>query len=365
MSNFFHDIGQATNKLLRTLGQEPGRAMNEAGRHVTESIESVTKATKDGGVFGALFAAADKFSPGNVVAGLVDAVIPGRDLPQPLADGISAAANGLLSASPAGLPLALLSLVDGFQALGGLLSGGRESAQRMQTPERPSDAASRGAPFVEGRIVVRGGGLSGEGRLGDLTWVRPGAGFGTDVRGIDGRGLGIDDGARAGRARLARLERDLDRADAEIDRILRNPHLSFEDMVFLLMRAIIKQSQAEVKIGLQSEKNGRDAARRAERTERQSIQAEEAAIGRERAALAMRGGQGVDGAMARLAERQTAVNARRETFGAAVGEASESRQERFEELKQAMQKISEMQQALSNILNSLHQTAMNTIGNIR
>ena len=37
----------------------------------------------------------------------------------------------------------------------------------------------------------------------------------------------------------------------------------------------------------------------------------------------------------------------------------------IEELKNALQKIGEMQTALSNIMNALHQTAMNAIGNIR
>jgi len=44
---------------------------------------------------------------------------------------------------------------------------------------------------------------------------------------------------------------------------------------------------------------------------------------------------------------------------------NDSRAEQFEVIKNAMQKLTEMQQALSNILNTMHQTAMNTIGNIR
>jgi hypothetical protein len=364
MSNFFNDIGQATNKLFSAIGKEPGRALNEAGRHATESIDAVTRSVEKGGVFGGLFAAADKFSPGNMFAGLVDAVVPGRDLPQPLADGISAGVNGLLGAFVP--PLQIMALVDGFQAIGGLFASGTGAGQRMQSPERPEVASRRSSlvnPGSERHLVA--GAIVDVGRLPGLVGVRVGGGFGFDDPGFDGRGVGVDDAARAGRARLARLERDLDRADAEIDRVLQNPNLSFEDMVFLLMRAIIKQSQTEVKVGLQSEKNSRDVARRAERAEREAIQAEESSIARERAAATRTGGKAAEGAMARLAERQTAVNARRESFGASVSESSESRQERFEELKQAMQKVAEMEQALSNILNTLHQTAMNTIGNIR
>ena len=45
--------------------------------------------------------------------------------------------------------------------------------------------------------------------------------------------------------------------------------------------------------------------------------------------------------------------------------ASDSRQLKMEELKNLMQKLQQMQQALSNVLNSMHQGAMNSIRNIR
>ena len=43
----------------------------------------------------------------------------------------------------------------------------------------------------------------------------------------------------------------------------------------------------------------------------------------------------------------------------------DSRQMMMEELKNMMQKLQQMQQALSNVLNSMHQGAMNSIRNIR
>ena len=45
--------------------------------------------------------------------------------------------------------------------------------------------------------------------------------------------------------------------------------------------------------------------------------------------------------------------------------ASDSRQLKMEELKNLMQKLQQMQQALSNVLNSMHQGSMNAIRNIR
>ncbi|MBM4283015.1 MAG: hypothetical protein FJ137_20425 [Deltaproteobacteria bacterium] len=366
MSNFFQDLGNATQNLFRAVGREPGRALNEAGRHVTASIDAVTKSVEQGGIFAGVFTAADKFSVGNVAAGLVDAVIPGRDLPQPLADGISAGVNAF-----AGGSFALLSLVDAFQALGGVMGGhagsARAAGQKSQTPERPADVARRDSlPSLDGICKqIEVGVTVDPGRLVDRVVRRPDGGFGSDIPDLSGGGRG-DDVARAGRRRLVQLERDLRQADAEIDRILKNPNLCFEDMVFLLMRALVKQSQLEVKVGLQSEKNDRDIARGAERAERRSLQDAESALARDRARISgMADGADKNRALADLGTRQTSFNARRETFTADVGAATESRQERFEELKQAMQKITEMQQALSNILNTLHQTAMNTIGNIR
>jgi hypothetical protein len=367
MSDFFGNLGKATNNLFQAIGKESGRIVNEAGRHMTESIDEVAKQTQKGGLFMGAATAADKLSPGNFIAGAVDSVIPGEDLPQPLVDGISAAGNlvaaGLVG-GPFGAVFGVMAVVDGFQAIAGTGAGSAAAdvkasgGQRMQTPESPSEASARRgfevripAELLRRGVVVdtiRGGGWA-DGGLEDV--------------GIGGR---AEDPARAGRDRLRKMEADARKVDAEIEKILRNPNLSFEDMVFLLMRALIKQSNLEVKAELQAEKNSRTSARAAESTERKALQAEEQSISRERAQLmAQPAGAERDGKLAKLAEKQTALASRRENFSSGLNEASESRQERFEQLKEAMQKISEMEQALSNIMNSLHQTAMNAIGNIR
>ena len=52
------------------------------------------------------------------------------------------------------------------------------------------------------------------------------------------------------------------------------------------------------------------------------------------------------------------INSELETNG-------ESRQMKMEELKQIMQRLSSMQQALSNVLNTMHQGSMNAVRNIR
>jgi hypothetical protein len=378
MSDFFGNLGKATNNLFNTIGKETTRIFDEAGRHVTESIDEITKQTAKGGLFMGAATAVDKLSPGNVLAGAVDSVIPGKDLPQPLVDGISAAGNiavGAVVGGPVGAVVGLIAAVDGLQAIGGAVVAGANGqaptdGQRMQTPEAPSDALARkehpvhvppkvpkttpdNAGLVIDIVVPGGGGWS----------AAPGVGEGD--HGIE-EGSGVRDEGRAGRERLKKIEADARKVDAEIEKILSNPNLSFEDMVFLLMRALIKQSNLEVKGELQAEKNSRSAARAAESKERTALQTEESSIAKAKSKLASSpAGAEREGALAKLGERQQALAARRENFATNTNEATESRQERFEELKQAMQKISEMEQALSNIMNALHQTAMNAIGNIR
>jgi hypothetical protein len=378
MNEFFHNLGNATNNLFKTVGKETERIVKEAGRHVTESIDEISKQTEKGGLFMGAATAVDKLSPGNILAGAVDSVIPGEDLPQPLVDGISAAGNlgaAVVVGGPVGAALGLVAAVDGLQALGGSAApGGVDGApanqgQRMQTPESPAEARARKDLHVKLPEHLRAPSKEGPRTtevLIDIV-VPPGGGWSHDGGdGIDGVDDGARDTSRAGRDRLRKIEKDAQKVDAEIERILSNPNLSFEDMVFLLMRALIKQSNLEVKAELQAEKNSRSAARAADSKERTSLQSEETKLAKEKASLASKpAGAERDAALAKLGERQQTLASRRENFATGTNEAAESRQERFEELKQAMQKISEMEQALSNIMNALHQTAMNAIGNIR
>jgi hypothetical protein len=374
--NFLGNLIHAGSNLINTATREVGRALGEGARHVTESIDDVARGVQNGGIIGGLAVAVDEFSPGNIVAGVVDSIIPGKDLPKALVEGISAGANLMFAAlvPGAGLPAAVMATVDGVQALAALGEGGGAQqvkamgGQRMQTPESPVEARERCEHIGLGANERPPAGVRAEridgAKLREARERQTDGGFGDadHVPGTDSR----KSAGTKGRDRLHRMEKELARVDAEIDRILRNPNLSFEDMVFLLMRALIRQSQTEIKMGLQEEKNSRDAARAAEKKDRATIQSDEAALAKERAKVAgMEPGEQKDKAAAALAERQTTLSAKRENFTEGLREASESRQERFEELKEAMQKISEMQQALSNILNSVHQTAMNAIGNIR
>lgn len=405
--------------LWNTVVTETGRAAGEAGRLMTESINDIGRATQSGGVVGGTLQAFEEVSPGNFAAGAVDVLTgPGQLNPQ-LAAGIRGTVNFATSlipgVAPMAAPLQLQALKDAataFGLLGGTPQAGGPDAQRApgatrtQTPERPTEAAGRktGREALDAakerkqeakaearreliaaikekavdrmkekaqndRIAGLEERVSYLEQLAGVDETKPNGGYGppSDLTGgmitID---FGVTRPGKNGDPRLAKLEQDLAKADADIDKILSNPNLSFEDMIFMLMNAIIKQSQSEVKLGLADEKAARDVAKGGRDIERNAIKAEGSSIASEQVTIAkMAPGKEKDEATAALNVRKTNLDSRSESLSTNLGDATESRTERFEELKNAMNKITEMQQALSNILNNMHQTAMSTIGNIR
>jgi hypothetical protein len=412
MSSVKNDPAKALGNLWNSVVKEGARAAEEARKLVAESIDDIGKATTSGGAVGGALQAFEELSPGNFAAGLFDVLTGPDQLDPKLAAGIRGGVNlsvGALVPGP-GMLLQAQALKDAASALG-MLGGSPTSPPAGQAPvppqqqstESPSEAGRRtgGSPTsraewstekraridearAEARVKIetkaREANQNGriadlEGRVAHLEKLmgvqenKPGGGYGGNTDMSSGF-VTIDFGAakpgKNGDPRLAKLEQDLAKADADIDKILSNPNLSFEDMVFLLMSAVIKQSQAEVKIGLADEKAARDVAKGGRDVERNAIKAEGSSIAKEQTRISgMEAGPDKDRASAALNERKTKLDSRSESLTTSLGDASESRTERFEELKNAMNKLSEMQQSLSNILNTMHQSAMNTIGNIR
>lgn len=415
MSSVKNDPGKALAELWNGVMKEGGRAVGEAGKLVAESIDDISKATKSGGVVGGALQAFEELSPGNFAAGAVDVLTGRGELDPKLAAGIRGGVNLLVGAMVPGPGLllqaqALKDAAGAFGMLGGAPTsktsppaGQHPGATQQQSPERPSEAGQRTGGTPTGRaewstekrarieeakakakeeIKSKAREANQNGRIADLEGRvayleklmgvqenKPGGGYGPPSE-LAGGMITIDFGVtkpgKNGDPRLAKLEKDLAKADADIDKILSNPNLSFEDMIFMLMNAIIKQSQSEVKLGLADEKAARDVAKGGRDIERNAIKTEGSAIAKEQTRISgMEAGPDKDKASASLNERKTKLDSRSESLSTNLNDASESRAERFEELKNAMNKITEMQQALSNILNNMHQTAMSTIGNIR
>lgn len=564
--------------LWNSATKEMGRVAQEAQKHVTESINDIAKGVETGGFIGGAATALDKLSLGNIAVGALDSVIPGEDLPKPLAEGLSGVVN-LMSGNPMGY----VDVVQGFMALGKQQpnSQARQAApgqaqlavqpQRMQTPESPSEASRTWAPRLQTGLLqapVELGGafisrtpngvvVNGSGKADDISLdrqangsykltvngesmtlsardvrglvinggggddkivvdgnrVRVNGGSGNDVvvvngnnarasggsgndtvvvngdngrasggsgndrliangdnaRMIGGRGNdrliangdnarlvggrgnddlrlrgdngvafggkgndvlrergdgnrlvggpgndsriyehglrirdyfpfefpksfkdraidigtggftvndGLTDGLRdiadilqpgkeadATQKKLREMEKRAAEATAELDRILNNPDLGFEDMIFMLMGALMKQAQKDVK-AMTAETREQKAAFDKQKLElTQGVNAAESKVNELEAKV--RANPDDKEAAKQLGAAKSDLRKLGEERNEKVSEFNDSRQEQLEAIKNAMNKITEMQQTLSNILNSMHQTAMSTIGNIR
>jgi hypothetical protein len=387
MTKVDNPLGAAFGNVMKSIGNEAGRVVSEAQKHVTESFAEVAQAVESGGFVAGAVAAVDNFSLGNIVAGAVDSIIPGKDLPPILVEGISAVVN--ISTLNLG---AVIDIQQGMSALGGMLAKNAPSeGQKMQTPQSPSEAAAandrskwspeKRAAYESARDKIKaeirdkavannslvdraravadaGGGfaavqdvLSG---LGDASMF-----FGSAIADITKQGKAND----AAKKKLAEMEKQSSQATAELDKILNNPNLSFEDMVFLLMGALMRQSQTDVK-ALTKETRDAKATFDATKAElNQSFDAKEAKVLDLEAKL--RADPNDKDAAKQLGAAKSELRKASEERNDKFSEFNDSRQEQLEAIKNAMNKITEMQQSLSNILNSMHQTAMSTIGNIR
>ncbi len=398
--------------LWNTVVKETGRAAGEAGKLMSESINDIGKATESGGAVGGVLQAFEEISPGNFAAGAVDVLTgPGQLNPQ-LAAGIRGAVNFATSLVPGvgvmAAPLQLQALKDAataFGFLGGTPQAGGPDAQgapgatQTQTPERPTEAAGRktGREALDAakerkqeakaearreliaaikekavdrmkekaqndRIAGLEERVSYLEQLAGVDETKPNGGYG----GInDGFGA-IDFPALTGgdlRKGVGRLKDNINGADDEVSRLLNDPNLSFEDLIFALMNVFVKQQQKEVK-DMTKDLRGEKSTFDAEKTKsRAAIDAQENKISDLRGKVT-KNPQDAEAAK-QLGLEQTKLRGMTETFGDRQTEFSDSRQEKFEAIKNAMNKLTEMQQALSNILNNMHQTAMSTIGNIR
>ena len=411
MSSVKNDPGKALAELWNGVMKEGGRAVGEAGKLVAESIDDISKATKSGGVVGGALQAFEELSPGNFAAGAVDVLTGRGELDPQLAAGIRGGVNLLVGAMVPGPGLllqaqALKDAAGAFGMLGGAPTspasppaGQHPGATQQQSPERPSEAGRRTGGSPTGRaewstekrarieeakakakeeIKSKAREANQNGRIADLEGRvayleklmgvqenKPGGGYGgnTDVSGgfvtIDFSSLKGSDLRRG----VDRLKDNISGADDEISRILDNPNLSFEDMIFMLMNVLVKQQQAEVKDmtkDLREKKADFDAEKKGLRAE---IKKQEESV------ATLRGKASADpkneGVVKNLGLAESKLKGMTESLTDRQNDFGDSRQENFEAIKNAMNKLSEMQQSLSNILNTMHQSAMNTIGNIR
>lgn len=361
---FLEDCGNGMARIGNSIAKETDRAMRELGDNVSKDAAKIDTAIQKGGLLGGVVEAADVFSPGHQSVNVLDAfnVIP-EDVA--LQEGISAGINigmGLFSANP----LTLAYYAVGAKDIGEAMAAG-------STPMAPAHSTASPSEELVSRTVGHGaheGGRVDHGRKtnGQDAIERHRREQAIDLAKDkirarrDGYAAGYDAGFKMGyeSGYLAAIKRNEElfgddktgQVESEIDKILSNPNLCFEDMIFALLRAVIKEGQGDVKEMAKDLKNGRLEEGEIKKDFDGKIKAKTEEIKNEKDP-------------ARKNDLQNELQNLREERAEKLSERSESRAEVAEDLKNLMAKLSEMQQALSNILNTQHEGAMSAIRNIK
>ncbi|MBI1946753.1 MAG: hypothetical protein HYS27_13735 [Deltaproteobacteria bacterium] len=356
--DFFSAMGKA-------ISNQWDRSVKELQQDFGADLRRVVDKTENEGFLQGAFEAADVFSPGNLTAEVLDGfnIIPeDPGLKELVSGGVNLGVG--LAVGAAGGPVGfavqgagmLLAGKDLMEAVGACTTPNAGAiAQRptaAQTPRSPQDAKRAAVAAAKEAAIAR---VEDKVALAEarrrLDHAVPASGGYCDCG-------SVADGSRTSIAELMKRLRELygedktGKADAEIDKLLNNKSLCFEDLIFLLMRTVIKQGQTEVR-ALADELRGVGEKNRGDRKE---MNGEIAELHRQYAATKD------PAAREQLGNQIRELEDKRELT---VEERMESRAEKAEELKNALQKLSEMQQALSNVLNTQHETAMGAIRNIR
>lgn len=368
MGDFFSDLGKSMsdgfNKVSRAAGRELERIGDEMIENIDKDANQISRGIEKGGFLGGFMEAADVFSPGHQAVNVLDAtnVIPEDPA---LQEGLSAGINlgvGLAVAGATGVPLfslggTLLALKDGADAIGAMQASPAAvpgAPKKGQTPMSPVEAkkAAIEAAKAEARERAR--------EKIENAGKRSGYGTGSLVDGftwnlgkvLDNIGDILGPGEPKGDDKVDEEERKM---LAEIKRILNTPGMMFEDLIYALMRAVIRGTDRQAKAlaaKLESDADTTQADKKALRGKVADANGELAEAKK-------------SGDPTKIAAAETKLMEANGNLEDLVTERTDSRSERFEQLKQMLQKLSEMQQALSNILNAQHESAMAAIRNIR
>ncbi len=352
--NPLKDLTNAVTSGARSVGRAVEGAAKEAVELVTESINDVSKATEEGGFVGGTAQFLEEVSPGNFVAGAVDVLTGDGRLDPNTAQQIRFATNVLVGGPAAGIT----NLRDGMDMLGKLMAPQEQKAPPPAGPVPPGQSAEPPATgFV--RLIDRDLRITIDGptkerlkgiKLPEKAWPES-----PDIG-------GYVKGPKPGKT-IDRQKDAIEQANAELDKLLNNPNLSFEDMIFLVMQHFMKEQQDEVRQMTTDLGGKKDAFEKEKVGLNANVDAAKKEFATAQAAASKNPGD--EKAQTALADAAAKVRGAEERLNTASTDFGDSRAMQFELLKNAMNKLSEMQSTISNILNAMHQTAMQTIGNIR
>lgn len=369
MGDFFQDLAKSAsdgfNKISRSAGRELERIGDEMIENIEKDADQISRGIEKGGFLGGFMETADVFSPGHQAVNLLDAtnVIPEDPA---LQEGLSAGINfgvGMAVAGATGVPLfslagGLLALKDGADAIGAM------QASPAAVPGAPKKGHTPMSPADAKRAAIEAAKAEAKERAREkIAEASKRSGYGTGSSVFDGissnlgeiiRDFGkiLGPGEPTGDDKIDEEERKM---LAEIKRILNTPGMMFEDLIYALMRAVIRGTDRQAKALASTLESDADVTKKDKKALRNEVAKATTELG-----AAQKSGDAtkIAAAQNKLAE----ANGNLEDFAV---ERADSRNERFEQLKQMLQKLSEMQQALSNILNAQHESAMAAIRNIR
>lgn len=359
-NGFFSSVSNAVGALGKGIQKEWDRATKELGDEIVEDINTISADVERGGFLGGVMTAVDVLSPGHQAVNVLDAfnVIPeDKVLQEVLSGGINLGVGlAVGGGNPLTLAGTLLALKDGADAIGAMKASPAAIAQaptQSQTPMSPEEAKRQAIDEAKDKAKERARQKNAESaaRNGYSSGVL--GSFELNLNNIIGN-LGdlLGPSEPTGNDEIDEEERKM---LAEIKRILNTPGMMFEDMIYALMRAVIRGTDKQAKALTRQLESDSDNLTR----DKKGLRAEVAKANDE-LAQAKKSNDPV-----KIAEAENKLMAAQGKLDDIVAERTDSRNERFEQLKQMLQKLSEMQQALSNILNSQHESAMAAIRNIR
>lgn len=375
-----NDIAQGVSNAIGNAEQSVADGIESFGNDMAKEIDDVGQKVKGGDFVGAVVELADVGSAGSVGSSLLGSfgIGPNDPVGKELVSGVI---NFMAGNSPG----AVKDLGDALGALSSGTSEGGVPPSGPQTPERPSSAAGRRA-----RSRARGRGARSEKREAAKEAAREkaelkmensrlraelrrlqdqvGDGYGASTVGggsvveqleqtmkqIESILQQLKGNPEAAKDRftgnMGWLEGMRGNADTEVGKL--GPNATFEDLVAAFMMDVMKEKQQQVTEMMNKMKAMNEQKKQLNNLKMGSDMLKQ-----------------VSGMVGMIVPVGTAVSMIGSAAAGMVDSQKESledsRQLLFEQLKNEMNKLQEMMQAMSNVLNAMHQGSMNAIRNIK
>jgi hypothetical protein len=384
-SNALSSIGNAAsqgyNDLSKAVGDEANKVVSRTAKNVKGDFDEIADGIKKNGALGGACATFDVLTPGHATAEILDdaGVVTDPAMKQLIASGVNISMGAGIPG--AGLLLQADGIAEGIDGVSKLFGGAKaqpgvpqQSTMQMppaQSNQCPADAyksaqrerAIEAAKMKSAEKTAYVKGFEAGERAGERKGFREGLEVGehrATTMPVNGGwpssgpcyGGSAEGSIRASTGDMNDLMGQMfgqysgDDIDDKLKQIM-NSGMSFEDRIFMLMTTVVSEDQDSIQ-GQSNDLLKQDAAAKA---------AYDSSTTQINALM--------NGPNASDPTTQAKITEMQHERDNASTNANNSRQDAFQKIQQATSKLSEMQQALSGTLNSLHDTAMSTIRNIK